>query len=412
MAKKSNSRRNDGRIAVQVYIGMVDGKRKYKTFYGKTQKEANAKADEFRNAIGKLENMPDDRTLRFWANKWCSNRDFETTEERAQASRAKSDMFLKWAPFENRWATEKDRTVTLGDMPMDEIKLYQLQAVLDSLARFNPFTGKPSAKRTLDSYLKTIQAIYQYALYNQAITFDPTSRLTTSKTAIQKERRALTAVERQRICEFEHRAQLPAMLMMFAGLRRGEVTALLWSDIDFENNTINISKSYNFKKNCVKPPKSEAGNRTVPMPDVLSDYLRLYRATQGKGKILVVLSAQDKPMTEAAWKRLLESYLVQMNYHYATFSRKQNIFAPEKLPMVIEPFTWHCLRHTYATILYESGIDAVVAKNLLGHSDIKTTLGIYTHLSQEKKQSDISKLNSFLGYDKNESASQMQVNNA
>ena len=412
MAKKSNNRREDGRIAVQVYIGMVDGKRKYKTFYGKTQKEAQAKADEFRSAIGKNENLPDDRTLRFWTKKWCENRDFETTEERAQASRAKSDMFVNWAPFENRWATEKDRTITLGDMPMNEIKLYQLQAVLDSLARLNPFTGKPSAKRTLNSYLKTIQAIYQYALYNQAISFDPTSRLTISKTAVQKERRALTAIERQRICEFEHRAQLPAMLMMFAGLRRGEATALLWSDIDFENNTISINKSYDFKRECIKPPKTEAGIRTVVMPDILSEYLRVYRATQGKGKILVILSSHDKPMSNTAWRRMLENYLVQLNYTYGYFSDKQITESPEKLPMVIQPFTWHCLRHTYATILYESGVDAVAAKNLLGHSDIKTTLGIYTHLSQEKKQSDISKLNSFLGYDKNKSASQTQVNNA
>jgi site-specific recombinase XerD len=64
--------------------------------------------------------------------------------------------------------------------------------------------------------------------------------------------------------------------------------------------------------------------------------------------------------------------------------------------MVIEPFTWHCLRHTYATILYDAGVDVLTAKDLLGHEDVKTTLGIYTHLSEEKKQNDISKLNSYL----------------
>ena len=48
MPKKSNTKREDGRFAVQVYIGKVNGKRKYKTVYGKTQKEANQKADEIR----------------------------------------------------------------------------------------------------------------------------------------------------------------------------------------------------------------------------------------------------------------------------------------------------------------------------------------------------------------------------
>lgn len=396
MAKKGNSRRSDGLIAVSVYIGKVDGKKKYKTFYGKTQKEANSKAEAFRNEIGKNENLPDDMSFRFWADKWSAARETETTEERANASRAKIAMFVNWLPFENRWRNEYERAVCLGDMPIDQIKLYQLQAVLDALARCNPSTGKPSAKRTLNAYLKTAQAVFDYVLFNQVITFDPTSRLTVSKTAPTEERRALSKEERQRICEFEHKAQLPAMLMTFAGLRRGEVTALLWSDIDFENKTISISKSYDFKANRIKPPKTAAGVRTVPMPDVLCLYLQKYRKGAGKGKMLVVLSAQGKPMTESAWKRMLESYLTQLNYHYGVFKDKKHINSPEKLPMVIEPFTWHCLRHTYATILYESGVDAVTAKDLLGHSDIKTTLGIYTHLSAEKKQSDISKLNAFL----------------
>lgn len=414
MAKKSNSRRDDGRIAVQVYIGMVDGKRKYKTFYGKTQKEANAKAEEFRNSIGKNADMLDDTTLRFWAEKWCKMRVEETTEERAENSYVKSSMFVKFSPIVERWVDDKEKITTLGDMPMQQIKLYQIQAVLDKLAKCNPHTGKPSAKKTLIEYRKVIQDIYSYARHNQAIDFDPTDALKISKNATESERRALTLEERERICTFEHRAKLPAMLMTFAGLRRGEVTALLWSDIDFESKTITITKSYDFKKNRIKPPKSKAGDRTVPMPDVLCDYLKAYRQSTGKGQMLVVLSSQGKQMTESAWKRLLESYLVQLNYNYGVFHHKKHICAPEKLPLVIEPFTWHCLRHTYATILYDAGVDVLTAKDLLGHKDVKTTLGIYTHLSNEKKQNDISKLNTYLSpnSDKNTSASQMQVNNA
>ncbi len=63
---------------------------------------------------------------------------------------------------------------------------------------------------------------------------------------------------------------------------------------------------------------------------------------------------------------------------------------------VIELFTWHCLRHTYASILYDADVDVLTAQKLLGHSDIKTTLGIYTHLSKEKETHNIAKLNSFL----------------
>ena len=59
-------------------------------------------------------------------------------------------------------------------------------------------------------------------------------------------------------------------------------------------------------------------------------------------------------------------------------------------------FDWHSLRHTYASILYEAGVDTLTAKELLGHSDVKTTMGIYTHLFERGKKHSISKLDEFL----------------
>ena len=58
--------------------------------------------------------------------------------------------------------------------------------------------------------------------------------------------------------------------------------------------------------------------------------------------------------------------------------------------------TAHCLRHTYCTLLYESGIDVLTAKVYMGHSDIQTTLGIYTHLRKEKEQGTVEKLDAYL----------------
>ena len=71
-------------------------------------------------------------------------------------------------------------------------------------------------------------------------------------------------------------------------------------------------------------------------------------------------------------------------------------FSPEKIPFVIEPFTLHCLRHTFCTMMYEAGVDILVAQKQMGHSDVKTTLAIYTHLEQEHKQNNISKLDEYI----------------
>jgi integrase len=101
-------------------------------------------------------------------------------------------------------------------------------------------------------------------------------------------------------------------------------------------------------------------------------------------------------MTEESWKRLYQSYMLDMNIEYG-FGGSINKHANNvDVPMVINTFTPHELRHTFCTIMFEAGIDAKTAQEQLGHSDIKTTLSIYTHLSAQHKESQVVKLDSFL----------------
>ena len=116
-------------------------------------------------------------------------------------------------------------------------------------------------------------------------------------------------------------------------------------------------------------------------------------------------------MSDSAWKRLWNSYLSELNFRYGDFSRvlvpdeygnmqafqkPKSRFAPVKIPMVIEPFTAHYLRHTYITMLYFAGVDVLTAKEQAGHSDVNTTLAIYTHLDKQHKVHQISKLNEYI----------------
>ena len=108
--------------------------------------------------------------------------------------------------------------------------------------------------------------MFEYAIENRAVDFNPCRYVKIPKAAKTSERRALTPEERKWVEEMPHRAQLPAMLMMYSGLRKGEVTALLWSDIDFKNHTITVSKSYDFKQGRIKEPKTASGVRVVSVP--------------------------------------------------------------------------------------------------------------------------------------------------
>ena len=65
------------------------------------------------------------------------------------------------------------------------------------------------------------------------------------------------------------------------------------------------------------------------------------------------------------------------------------------IPMMIETFTPHELRHTFCTSLFEAGVDALTAKEQMGHADIQTTLSIYTHLSSQHKDKQADKMEAY-----------------
>lgn len=198
--------------------------------------------------------------------------------------------------------------------------------------------------------------------------------------------------------------------MMYAGLRRGELIPLLWTDVDLENRTISITKSaerVNGRFEVKDGAKSKSGVRTIIMPKVLTDYLFGLK----RESMFVCPSASGKMHTESSWKKMWDSYIKELNFRYGDFSgfirKPKSKFDPKGVPMVIPPITPHWLRHTYATMLYNAGVDVMTAKTLLGHADIKTTLGIYTHLDQRHKRLEVAKLDDFLS-----DASHMQVNDS
>ena len=377
MPKKSNSRRADGRIAVQVYIGSVDGKRKYKTVYGKTQKEAEQKAAELRAQLHRgVDLISTDRTFSFWAERFLKTK--------------KNSVSVGWYRcLEQRLGHFADR---FGDTELFKIRLCDVQAALDDFAACNPYSGNPTSRKTMIEYASVIKQFFKFCAANRIIDRSPLEDLLTVPAGEPSKRRdALTVEQREWILNTPHRAQTAAMIMLYTGLRRGELTALSWSDVDLTAKTITVNKSYSYKAKSLKSTKTAAGTRIVPIPDVLADYLRELPKTS----MLVFPNKDGSYMSDTSWQKLWDSYMRVLNRKYGNF-----IGAPadkrKALPMVIDTFTPHCLRHTYATMLYDAGVDVLTAKEFLGHSDIKTTLSIYTHLSAEKSQSDIGKLNQYL----------------
>ena len=219
--------------------------------------------------------------------------------------------------------------------------------------------------------------------------FNPANYITLPQAQQKQIREAITNEQINCFWETPHHLQTAALIMIYAGLRRGELCALTWNDIDFKKNTITVNKAINFKNDGkIKPPKTNAGFRIIPMPELLANYLKTLPQNS-----LQVVNKNGVPFTNSTWNSNWKNYI-------STIKNKYNLSDFET--------SAHCLRHTYCTILYEAGVDVLTAKELMGHADISTTMGIYTHLRQEREQKSIVKLDNYLSANKN--ASQMQVN--
>lgn len=188
----------------------------------------------------------------------------------------------------------------------------------------------------------------------------------------------------------EHRMGIPALIMLYCGLRRGELIALTWRDVDLKKKVLVICKAATTTSNQhkLKDPKTAAGHRMVPIPDFLADIL----AKQPRESLMVCPAVTGAMMSAQAWERAWESYMHFLNIKAG--GRDRSRINPKVVAM--EPFTPHQLRHTYASLLYDAGVDAKSAQEMMGHSNIQTTLEIYTHLSREKKTTAISVINDYL----------------
>ena len=396
MPKSRVTQRKDGRYAMQIYLGRKpDGGRIYKTVYGQTPKEVENKALEVRLLLKKGIDVTAERdTFGYWADQWKKIKSAETT--------AKNMVYLNQC---------LDKLSDLYDMSFVKLKPIDFQRIFDGLAA-GEGVRKPLAKKTLIGIKGVAHQICQLAIVNRVLDFNPASAIVIPATKPPKKRTALTDEQIQWIIDTPHRAQLPAMIMLFAGLRRGEVIPLTWDDIDLDNHTISVNKSVvTLNGKCIVKPgaKTEAGVRTIDIPQILVDFLQ----KKQKPQELVCPAVNGRMMNDIGWRRMWDSYLTELNLKYGDFGdspeeRPKSKYDPKGLEMVIPRFTAHCLRHTFATMLYHAGIDVLTAKEQLGHTDIKTTLGIYTHLDNQFKRKSMDKLDSYID-GKNKDASQMQV---
>lgn len=379
------TRRPDGRYQSKVSLGSGQ----YKYVYAKSVKELESKLKQLYTQLGKGLDIAAQRdTFGNWSQRWLRLKQAEVSPHR-------------YYVYQCRVHNLSD----LENMEVSKIRTMDLQEIILDLA------GSYS-KSVLREIKSTAKQILQLAMDNRVIDYNAAEsvKIPNISADSRSERRALTEEEQSWILNTPHRAQTAAMIMLYAGLRRGEVVPLLWSDIDLEAGTISVNKSMSRKGSnweIKAGAKTRAGVRTVFIPGVLIDYLK----ELPRSSFLVCPDTTGKMLSLSAFEKMWDSYLAELNFRYGDFScvmitgkngrlekfiKPKSRFAPKKIPMVIPQISPHWLRHTFITNLYFAGIDILTAKELAGHADIHTTMEIYTHLDATHKQKQISKLDEYL----------------
>ena len=167
-------------------------------------------------------------------------------------------------------------------------------------------------------------------------------------------------------------------LELVTGLRKGEITALLWSDLDIQNKTISVSKQYVKNPNgelTLSRPKTETSVRKISIPQDAIDLLITEHSKHPENPYMF-----PSPATG------------EMYYPDSVVNLHKKILKDAGLPHI----RFHDLRHTFATLALQNGVDVKTVSSMLGHYDAGFTLRTYTHATRQKQDEAAQTMGSFM----------------
>ena len=336
-------KRADGRY--YRHVKLPDGSAKY--IYGSSPGEVNAKIRELFKAAETGVKLDDNTLVGEWAAEWLKTYK-SSLREHTKMSYLNS--------YNNHIAP------SLENKSLKAVRPVNIQEVMNGVSE--------SSEDLQRKVLNTMKQIFETAIQNRLIAINPCNGIKVTPHDADERIKFLTPAQQKKLLESinEPRARLFVALGLYCGLRREESLGLMWSDI--KGSKLTVNRAVTFLKNQQDPDhslKSKAAHRTIPIPKPL---LEILKETPREG-LYVITAAHGREMTLMSYRRMWEYVTKSVNFDVHS----------------------HMLRHTYATSLYRAGIDLKTAQYLLGHSDIKMTAEIYTHIQNDKMKSAATKIN-------------------
>ncbi len=326
------TRRKDGRWQEAI---AVNGKKYY--FYGKTKAEVLRKIQDFK------EKEENGKTFVEVANEWWEEHESKIAFYTARSY--KPAVLRAKQAFPTQYIKD-----ILPNQISKEIKLF----------------AKTYADKTVRTQLMMYNLIFKYAVEMGYVLMNPVRDLSVPSGLPKRKVTVPSAEDIEKVksstdCTFG----MFAYWAMYTGMRRGELLALRWEDVDFKNRTITVNKAVEHINNKphLKKPKTDSGYRTIPILNKLYEKIK-------KGKGYVFPNQNGEMLTETQWQRQWELY-----------TKESGVEA-----------TPHQFRHAFATMLFENNVSEKDAQEILGHAQLSTTMDIYTDIREARKKKIYDKL--------------------
>lgn len=372
MIKKYTTKNGETRYLFQTYLGIdpLTGKerrttrRGFKTMKEAKQSERNLLLDVEENGFG---NVSEKQTFENVALLWLES--YQTTVKPTTYQNTKSYLDILIKDYFNNILIENLTVLRLQKITIELSKRYLNYTI----------------------HLSVINRVLKYAVLLDIIKANPLDKVIRPKQQEKREKKKFfTKKELTVFLDLAKKYASPVLFvawwtLAYTGLRRGELLALEWSDIDFENRTLRVERTLVRISGqlSTQSPKTKKSRRMITLDPRTIEILKNWRLKQKK-----ILFKNGAGKSELVFSNSSGGYLMESRLRddLRKFLRKHG------LPII----TVHGFRHTHASILFEAGIEAKQIADRLGHSRIQTTLDMYTHINDNQRYAVADRLLDFL----------------
>jgi integrase len=270
----------------------------------------------------------------------------------------------------------------IGHLRMDKITVRHIQNFINKLHdEPNKRTGKPYARNSIIKHLHFISRVFTYAVKMDMLSDNPCRKVNVSQK--EKSEKSIYTIEETRQLMELLKEKAPFkyyvffVILVYSGLRRGEMLGLEWKDIDYSNCILSVSRTSNYTPAdglYTDTTKTRRSNRRLKLPEYVMDLLKRYQEEQNiqKNRLGDVWKETDRIFTRwnggplhthtpRAW---LKKFCKQNDFKYCDV---------------------HSFRHLNASLLINAGIDIASVSAALGHAQVTTTLNVYSHQFLERQ---------------------------